>query len=299
MAANYATAAVGTETSGSILSPSSQNSLFGLKPTIGLLSRSGIVPISSTLDTPGPMTRNSIDNAILLSAMVGRDEADTATSNSPTNKDYLRAIENTSLSNKRFGYFKPMLEDSIFSATVEKIKSTGASVIGLEPIEVDFSFFRAFLNGDMIKDLPAYMDTYASENITQRTVKDFYEYNSEDTLLRVPYGQQLFEGMVNDTMTTERHAEIKKDYLSQGQRFFETHITEHNLDAIISINNYNAGHAAMAQYPCLATPMGYKASGEPINLTFIGRSFEEDKLLGFAAAWEKAFPVRQPPVAYK
>ena len=115
----------------------------------------------------------------------------------------------------------------------------------------------------------------------------------------MPYGQQLFEGMVNDTMTTERHAEIKKDYLSQGQRFFETHITEHNLDAIISINNYNAGHAAMAQYPCLATPMGYKASGEPINLTFIGRSFEEDKLLGFAAAWEKAFPVRQPPVAYK
>ncbi len=299
MAANYATAAVGTETSGSILSPSSQNSLFGLKPTIGLLSRSGIVPISSTLDTPGPMTRNTIDNAILLSAMVGRDEADTATSDAPSDKDYIRAIENTSLTDKRFGYFNSMLEDSIFSATVEKIKSTGATVIGLEPIEVDFSFFRAFLNGDMIKDLPAYMDTYASENITQRTVKDFYEYNSEDTLLRVPYGQQLFEGMVNDTMTDERHAEIKREYLSQGKIFFETHITKHKLDAIISINNYNAGHAAMAQYPCLATPMGYKTSGEPINLTFIARSYEEDKLLGLAAAWENAFPVRQPPIAYK
>ena len=299
MAANYAAAAVGTETSGSILSPSSQNSLFGLKPTIGLLSRSGIVPISSTLDTPGPMTRNAVDNAILLSAMTGQDATDPATTKAPSNIDYLSALDKTDLASQRFGHFKQMIEDSIFAATVEQIKSTGATVIGLDPLEVDFSYFRAFLNGDMLIDLPKYIDEYASENIKERTVGDFYNYNLKDTLLRVPYGQQLFQGMVDDTLSKERFEEIKKDYLAQGTAFFEKPMTGHNLDAIISINNYNAGHAAMAQYPCLATPMGYKASGEPINLTFIARPFEEDKLLGFAAAWEKLSQVRQPPKAYK
>lgn len=299
MAANYAAAAVGTETSGSILSPSSQNSLFGLKPTIGLLSRSGIVPISSTLDTPGPMTRTAVDNAILLSAMTGQDATDTATATAPSNVDYLSALDNSDIASQRFGYFKQMAEDSIFATTVEKIKSTGATVVQLEPEEMDFSYFGAFLNGDMLIDLPKYIDEYASENIKERTVEDFYNYNLKDTLLRIPYGQQLFQGMVDDTLSKERFEKIKRDYLAQGTAFFEKPMTTHNLDAIISINNYNAGHAAMAQYPCLATPMGYKESGEPINLTFIARPFEEAKLLGYAAAWEKLSQVRQPPKAYR
>ena len=93
VAANYAVAAIGTETSGSILSPSSQNSVVGLKPTVGLLSRSGIVPISSTLDTPGPMTKNVIDNAILLSALKGKDNNDAASV--ITNKDLLAYFKTT------------------------------------------------------------------------------------------------------------------------------------------------------------------------------------------------------------
>ncbi|MGB5319530.1 amidase family protein, partial [Eudoraea sp.] len=114
VAANYAVAAVGTETSGSILSPSSQNSVVGLKPTIGLLSRTGIVPISSTLDTPGPMTRNVVDNAILLSAMTGKDKADKKSTG--TNEDYLNAVLNAgTLKGKRLGVFKDLLEtDSIY-----------------------------------------------------------------------------------------------------------------------------------------------------------------------------------------
>ena len=299
MAANYATAAVGTETSGSILSPSSQNSLVGLKPTIGLLSRSGIIPISSTLDTPGPMTRNTTDNAILLSAMVGRDQKDQSTAKAPSKVDYIKAINTGSLDKKRLGYFKPFLEDSIYAATIEKLKTSGAIMIGLDPVETNFQYFRAFLNGDMLVDLPAYMEEYASENINHRTIEDFVNYNLEDTTLRVPYGQQLFEGMLADTMSEEQFLKIKADYLADGISFFEQPITEHKLDAIVSINNYNAGHAAMAQYPCLAVPMGYKLSGEPINLTFIARPFEEEKLLGLAAAFERDFPVRQAPASYR
>lgn len=245
------------------------------------------------------MTRNTTDNAILLSAMVGLDAEDSATSKAPKQIDYLKAIENTSLDKKQLGYFKPFLEDSIYALTIDRLKGSGANLIGLEPAEFNFDHFRSFLNGDMLIDLPAYIDKYASKNITNRTIKDFVDYNLQDTTLRVPYGQQLFEGMVADTLTKEEFLKIKSDYLANSIAFFEKHMKAHKLDAIVSINNYNAGHAAMAQYPGLAVPMGYKASGEPINLTFIARPFEEDKLLGMAAAFESAFPVRRPPMQYK
>ena len=298
MAANYATAAVGTETSGSILSPSSLNSLVGLKPTIGLLSRSGIVPISSTLDTPGPMTRNTIDNAILLSAMVGEDTEDAATKNTASEKDYLAAIDQPTLSDKRFGYYKRYMEDSIYAATIEQIKTTGTTLIEIEPGEFDFQHFRTFLNGDMLVDLPDYMNKYSAPSIVQRTIQDFVNYNLEDTLLRVPYGQQLFEAMAKDSTSKEEFLKIKEDYRRQGIAYFDHPMREHKLDAILSINNYNAGHAAMAQYPCLTIPMGYKVDGEPINLTFIARPYEEDRLLGFAAAFEQSFDLRVPPSDY-
>ncbi len=299
MAANYATAAVGTETSGSILSPSSLNSLVGLKPTVGLLSRSGIVPISSTLDTPGPMTRNTVDNAILLSAMTGEDPEDEATNNTLNEKNYLEAIKASTLTGKRFGYYKRYMEDTIYAATIEKIKTKGATLIEIEPGEFDFQHFRTFLNGDMLVDLPVYLNKYAAPAITLRTIQDFIQYNQEDTLLRVPYGQQLFEAMTADTTSREKFLEIKEDYHRQGIAYFDGAMTELNLDAILSINNYNAGHAAMAKYPCLTVPMGYKEDGEPINLTFIARPFEEDKLLGFAAAFERSFNIRRPPSDYK
>ena len=110
MAANYAVAAVGTETSGSILSPSSHNSIVGLKPTIGLLSRTGIVPISSTLDTPGPMTRNVIDNAILLSAMTGKDTLDSKSIDEHFPGIISAGLHPTALKNMRLGAMKNLIE---------------------------------------------------------------------------------------------------------------------------------------------------------------------------------------------
>jgi len=131
VAANFCVAAIGTETSGSILSPSSQNSVVGLKPTIGVLSRAGIVPISSTLDTPGPMTKNIIDNAILLTALVGKDTIDRASVAVDIN--YTRALKDATLNKKRFGVIKELLEDSIYKIAVEKIKKAGSEIIVIEP----------------------------------------------------------------------------------------------------------------------------------------------------------------------
>lgn len=299
MAANYAAAAVGTETSGSILSPSSQNSIVGLKPTIGLLSRDGIVPISSTLDTPGPMTRTVADNAILLSAMSGEDPADKATKGNPKGKTYWEDLGSGSLDGLRLGVNKNFLEDSIYKLTIEKIKSMGAATIEFEPGDMNFDGFRTVLNADMIADLPKYLATHTSENISITSVDEVIAHNLQDTIVRMPYGQELFEGVAAETISDEDFDALKKRFNDDAVKFFEDIIAPNQLDAILSINNWNAGHAAMAKYPCLTVPMGYKETGEPISLTFIARPYEEDKLLKIGYAFEQATKVRKSPGGYK
>ncbi len=298
MAANYSAAAVGTETSGSILSPSSQNSIVGLKPTIGLLSRSGIVPISSTLDTPGPMTRNVTDNAILLSAMAGEDGADIATKNNPKGKTYWDNLANASLKGLRLGANTRFLKDSIYNLTVEKLKIFGVTIIEFDPVEINSDGFITILNGDMKVDLPAYLAQHSSATSGIKNTQDVINYNLVDTLKRAPYGQVRLEGVVAEDISSEDFTKLKARLLIEGRKYFNTPMDEHNLDAVLSINNYNASHAAMAKYPCLTVPMGYKESGEPISLTFIGKTFEEDKLLRIGYAFEQATKVRRIPKGY-
>jgi amidase len=300
VAANYAVAAVGTETSGSILSPSSLNSVVGLKPTIGLLSRSGIVPISSTLDTPGPMTKNVIDNAILLSAMTGKDMADDKSVS--TDEKYFEAVLNpVSLKGKRLGVFKDLLEtDSIYGNTINKLKKLGAEIIEFNAPEVSMDGFLTLLNIDMKNDLPKYLKDNApnTELIPVRNLKDIVEFNLSDSLLRIPYGQSIFDGILKDSTTLEELEVIKNRLEKNGRLFFDTAMDQENLDAILSINNYHAGYAAVAKYPALTIPMGYKETGEPISLTFIAKPFHENDLLGLGRAFEIATKIRKPPLAY-
>ena len=298
MAVNYAVAAVGTETSGSIISPSSQNSVVGLKPTIGLLSRSGIVPISSTLDTPGPMTRNVIDNAIFLSAMVGEDASDHATKDNPKDVEYWEDFSKASLKGIRLGVNKNFLTDSIYNLTIEKIKDAGATVIEFEPKDMNFEGFRTFLNADMKIDLPKYLAHEAGAKVSIKSVKDVVEHNLKDTLQRAPYGQGIFEGILEENISKEDFEKLKNRFENDARIFFNTPMDSLKLDAILSINNYNSGHAAMAKYPCLTVPMGYKKSGEPISLTIIAKTYEEDKLLQIGYAFEQATKIRKMPEGF-
>jgi len=301
IAANYAVAAVGTETSGSILSPSSQNSVVGLKPTIGLLSRTGIVPISSTLDTPGPMTKNVVDNAILLSAMTGRDAADKMSVS--TTEDFVGAVKDSeSLKGKRFGVFKDLLEtDSIYMNTANKLRNLGAEIIEFTAPEVSMDGFLTLLNIDMKNDLPEYLNANIQnkEEIPMRTLKEIVEFNQADSLLRVPYGQSIFDGILKDSTSLEELQLIKNRLKENGRLFFDTPMDQHQLDAILSINNYHAGYAAVAKYPALTVPMGYKETGEPISLTFIAKPFNESNLFKMGRAFETATNLRKPPKAYK
>lgn len=299
VATNFAVAAVGTETSGSILSPSSKNSVVGLKPTVGLLSRTGIVPISSTLDTPGPMTKSVIDNAILLAAMTGEDAEDAATKNNSKPIDYLEDLTSATLIGKRFGVIKSLLSDSIYAATVSEMRKAGAKIIEFEPPKINLEGFLTLLNMDMKADLPKYLKNYGDKNITISSVEEVIKLNLLDSVKRAPYGQQLFEGIVKDSTSLENFEKIKQQLNSSGIAFFKTPMDQYKLDAVLSINNAHAGFAAVAKYPCLTIPMGYEKTGEPIGLTFIAAPFQEQKLLQFGYAFEQLTKVRKLPENYK
>ena len=295
VAANYAVASIGTETSGSITSPSSQNSIVGLKPTIGMLSRSGIVPISTTLDTPGPMTKNIIDNYIVLTAMSGYDASDSK-SFEFEDQDF-GDIEDT-FKGRRFGVFKDYLQDSIYRFNINKIKEAGAEIIEISPNLTDLPGFLSVLNIEMKHDLPNYLSNYADKNVKVISIEDVINFNNEDTVVRAPYGQLRFKNIGKDTVTLVQLETIKKTLMTNARNYFQA-LDLMSLDAILSINNSHAGYSAVAEYPNLTVPMGYKSTGEPVNLTFIGKPKEEGKLLLLGYIFEQLTKHRKLPKNYQ
>lgn len=300
IAANFAPVAVGSETSGSILSPASQNSLVGLKPTIGVLSRGGIVPISSYLDTPGPITKNVIDNAILFSAMAGRDSQDPASVENKNNTtNYFENLGEVSLKGKKFGAIKSLMEDSLYVAALKDLEAAGAEIIEYEAEDIDLPNFTKFLNIEMKRDLPVYFEKYGNKELSYKNVKNVIDFNNEDSLKRAPYGQKLFDGIVADSSTSEEFTAIKDTLTRNGKNFLEGPMRAYNLDGILSINNYHAGYAAAAKYPAITVPMGYAENNAPKGLTFIARPYQEMALLSWALAYEKASAKRVSPEKYK
>ena len=296
IAANFAVAAVGTETSGSITSPASLNSVVGLKPTIGVLSRTGIVPISSTLDTPGPMTKNVIDNAIFLNALSGYDKNDFASKN--IGENYFQSGFSQKIKGRRLGVLKSLLSDSIYLSAIAKFKKAEVTIVEITPPEISLDGFITLLNIDMKHDLPKYLSEFAAKNITVKSVKEVVLFNSEDAVLRAPYGQQLFDGILADNTTLEELERIKSNLIKEGEKYLKA-LKDEKIDAILSINNYHSGIAAVAKYPTLTVPMGYKKSGKPISLTFIGTPFSERKLLEIGYVFEQLTKVRKMPKNYQ
>ena len=298
VAANFCAAAIGSETAGSILSPASQNSTVGLKPTIGLVSRSGIVPISSTLDTAGPITKTVTDNAIVLDAIYGFDKSDSKSMNLENVDAYYRISETNALKGKRFGAPKRLLADTLYASAIEVLKQQGAEVVEIDEEQVGLPNFLRLLNLDMKKDLPAYMDGYANKNISLRTVSDVMAFNLKDSLETMPYGQNLFKGIVNDKGNATYLERIQDTLKTNGMRYFDKPMEANNLDGFLSINNYHAAFAAVAEYPALTVPMGYTEKGAPKGLTFIGKPLQEKQLLEWAYGYEQASKARVAPNDY-
>lgn len=230
--------------------------------------------------------------------MTGEDPKDPATIGKARDKNYWKELTSELPKGIRFGINKEFLEDSLYLQSMEKIASLGGIMIEFEPAKMNFDGFGELLSADMRRDLPAYLHQYASDTISAHRIEDIVAYNKADSTLRIPYGQGRFERILQTNLTNEELDTLRNKIRAAGKDYFETTMSSHNLDIILSINNRNAGHAAAANYPCLTIPMGYRADGQPAGITFISRPLQEELLLKIGYAYEQATKARKAPDAY-
>ena len=296
IAANFAAASIGSETSGSILSPSSKNSLVGLKPTIGSISRSGIVPISSFFDTSGPMTTNVYDNATLYNSMIGFDDKDELSFKA--DKIDLEEMKSFDPKNIVIGISSNILKDSLIAIALNDLKITGISNVIYNPEKYSLPSFRSILTSDMKRDLPKYISNYANKDIQVFNVTDIVEFNNKDTLTHAPYGQYIFNEIKEDKVSDSELEQMKINTKSQATNYLNKIMDANDFDIFISVDNSMAGIAAAAHFPALTIPMGYRSDGQPSNITFIAKSKNEQLLYNIAYKYENQSQRRVAPKKY-
>ena len=296
IAANFAAASIGSETSGSILSPSSKNSLVGLKPTIGSISRSGIVPISSFFDTSGPMTTNVYDNAILYNSMIGFDDKDELSYKA--DKIDLEEMKSFDPRNIVVGISSNVVKDSLIAIALDDLKISGISNAIYNPEKYSLPSFRSILTSDMKRDLPKYISNYANKDIQVYNVTDIVEFNNKDTLTHAPYGQYIFNEIKEDKVSDSELEQMKINTKSQATNYLNKIMTNNDFDIFISVDNSMAGIAAAAHFPALTIPMGYRSDGQPSNITFIAKSKNEQLLYNIAYRYENQSKRRVAPKKY-
>ena len=296
IAAEYAVAAVGSETSGSILSPASANSLVGLKPTTGSLSRTGVVPISATLDTTGPMARSVADVVALFNAMTGYDEDDLAMPRLA--EDLMLEYRLTGLSGKRLGLLESMTEDAFYQEAADLLATDGATI---EPVSFAWEspeLFSEFLGAEMVRDLAAYLADHAGAGVEITSVSDLRAFNLEDPT-RMPYGQAEVDMMAELDYGAEELEALRAELQSYARLQMENLFSQHDLDVLLSLNNMHAGVAALANFPALTIPTGYRENGRPVGLTLIAPSFQEQVLIDIGAEFERLTMARRPAADYQ
>ena len=297
MAANYAVVAVGSETSGSILSPSSANSLVGLKPTTGNLSRTGIVPISATLDTAGPITRSIADAVVMFNAMAGYDQNDMAMP--LISADFSLEYRLVDLQGKRLGVVDALADNTYYMAAVDLLAATGATTIGLEFSPGRDERFRQLLGGEMVRDLALYLDRIAFAAVEIASISDLQAFNAENLDMRAAYGQGLVDMMAELNLSVAELELIREELQSAAKAQLDKLFRESNLDVLLSVNNRHAGVAALANYPALTIPMGYEEDGQPIGLTLFAPPFGEQDLIDIGARFEQLSNARHMPMKYQ
>lgn len=306
VAANLCMAAVGTETSGSIISPACCSSIVGIKPTLGLISRAGIVPIAHSQDTAGPMARTVEDAAILLAALAGVDEEDpvTATGKGRIPGDYRPFFKSDGLQGKRIGVpryiYKEMSEEEaeVMRVCIDEIRALGAEVIEDHDLEVH----EKLQNYDVLiyefkADMNAYLSTLGTASRV-RTLKDIIAFNEAHEDIALKHGQTLLVQCENTTGTLTEPEYIKARLqdleLSQAQGM-DRFMKEHHVDALLYPSTAGVSIAAKAGYPSIAVPAGYLQDGTPFGITFSAEAYSEPKLIELAYAYEQGTQKRVKP----
>lgn len=303
IAANFAAAGIGTETSGSILSPASSNSLVGIKPTIGLVSRTGIIPISHSQDTAGPMTRTVEDAAIMLTAIAGQDASDSSTKDFPGNNlDYTASLSINGLTGRRIGIDRSTFEElseaelTIIEEAIVTIKEKGATII--DPIEIpEHELDMVVMKHEFKHDLNNYLKT-VSKAVPVKSLKDIIAFNLENKELALKYNQELLEDSeaMSDDPNDPAYLESRAmDIKYAGELGIDAVMEKHNLDAILSANNWGASLPAKAGYPSITIPAGYTIEGKPVGVTFSAKAFSEQTLIKLGFSYEQATKHRIEP----
>jgi amidase len=305
IAANFAVAAVGTETSGSILSPASQNSLVGIKPTVGLISRTGIIPIAFSQDTAGPMARTVKDAAHLLTALNGVDEADPITKTNPLlNVDFSKFLGATDLSGVRIGvarevYFDYLTEEKlvVINEAINKLVELGAEIIDVTIPSTKEQWSYDVLTFEFKVALNSYLASL-DQSVNIRSLKQVIEYNEANQEEMLKYGQKLLEESeeTSGRLVEAEYVNVREHdlYMSTEQGIDFT-LNEHKLEAIVFPNNFGAAIPAKAGYPSITVPAGYTIEGEPVGITFTSTAYSEPNLIKLAYAYEQATSKRKAP----
>ncbi len=304
VSANLAAAAVGTETNGSIICPALTNGVVGIKPTLGLVSRSGIIPIAHTQDTAGPMARTVADAAILLGAMAGRDKNDAITADAAKNaaKDYTKFLDADGLRGARLGVAmqfttRPELKE-YFQPFVDRLKEAGAVVINIS-FAPDYSKIAAERTDVLLYEFKADLNKYlATRGAKYKTLEDLIKFNEENKEKELTkFGQELFvqaqtKSDLSDRGYTDALAKIKRAAREDG---IDAVMAKDNLDAIVSpTSGATWSIAAVAGYPYITVPLGLREN-TATGFAFWGRPFTEPQLIKYAYAFEQRTKGRVEP----
>ena len=320
VAANLCAVAVGTETDGSVVCPASVNGIVGLKPTVGLVSRSGIIPISHTQDTAGPMARTVRDTAVLLNVLTGIDPADVITKESEgkIKADYTQFLDANGLQGKRIGVEKSFLKghpgiDVLLRKALDLLESKGAVIVEVEVMkkigELGESEFEV-LKYEFKDGLNKYL---AKANGKVKSLQELIAFNKENEARAMPFFKQEIlessEGL--EGLTSQKYKKALQKNLTTARKTINKLLQEHKLDAIsgptygpswcIDLVNgdYFTGYgftspAAISGYPHITVPLG-QVQGLPVGLSFFSTAYTEGELLKLAFAYEQASKNRELP----
>jgi amidase len=319
VSANLCMLAIGTETDGSIVCPSNNNGIVGLKPTVGLISRTGIIPISFTQDTPGPMGRTVSDIAACLGPLTGMDSADikTLASSGRSKNDYTVYLNNNGLKGKRIGLLKTDMGfsskvDTLIMSAAEVLKKKGAEVIFVEMPRINIS--EAALNVLLyeFKDgINKYLSS-AGTGVPAKDLKELIGFNKKDSVELKYFDQKIFEQAEakGDLNSKEYRESLTKILRAMREEGIDKLMNDNKLDALMSPTGSpawktdlilgdhfvggNSSLAAIAGYPSITLPMGF-IGDLPVGVSFTGRAWSEPLLIEIAFSYEQATKHRRPP----
>jgi amidase len=319
VASDFCAAAVGTETDGSIVCPAGINGIVGIKPTLGLVSRSGIIPIAHSQDTAGPMARSVTDAALLLQAMAGPDAKDSATAEAPHRPDYTSGLRVDALRGARIGVARNFVGGdprllAVFERAITTLKSLGADLVDPASITNEARYARSELEVLLYEfkaDLNAYLAAHPS--VPRRSMEEIIAFNEREKARVMPFfGQERMEqAQKKSGLDAPKYLRALEKNRRLSRQGIDSLLQAHRLDALVAPTNcpawlidlvngdqYPEGGfstaAAVAGYPHVSVPMGY-VFGLPVGLSFFGPAWSEAKLIGYAYAFEQETRVRRPP----